>query len=609
MPLLLGKQIRDDVRGRLACYSADWTDSFAAGSYLLAPTVYVFLASVLPALAFGQQLDDLTTHQIGIPQVLIVTAMAGIAQSFLGGQPLLIIGVAEPIVVMYGFMYELVKGDSELGVELFLPFCSWVCMWAGLLCVLLALFGATRLITYFTLFAGELFGGLIAVLFMQQAVHGTVEEFHKTGRGTINGLWAVLTVTGIPATIFYFQRLKHTRLLTPTLRAAADYAPVLMVVAWSGLSAALPANGLEGLPQRVAAVQPWEESTWSVASRMGDVPMKGVFLAIGPAVAISVLFFFDHTVSSQLAQTGDDVKVERPSAYAWDLLLLGVLTVLAGLLGLPPINGVIPQAPMHARALRGIKQQQQRAKQMQEASAAGVSPEAAANSFAELDLNHDGVIDNAEWAARGAMDLEVMEQRGSNLIQAVMVAICAFCAPAIRQIPTSVLWGYFAFMSLESVPDMQLSNRIILLFMEPSARKEHVTGKPYAEVQHSTIMGFTLLQVSLLAAIWALIVFGGIGGIAFPIPILLLLPLRSRCLSHWFGADNMRLLDEAVYEASPYETSGTSASVVPVPAQDTLPDTAAAEGCDTSTPVVLLSDVEDLQSQNLEGPSTGTSAL
>ena len=68
----LTKQIQLDLRGRLACYRADWEDTFNAGRHLAAPTVYIFLASVLPALSFGQQLGDLTDHQVGIAQVLVV---------------------------------------------------------------------------------------------------------------------------------------------------------------------------------------------------------------------------------------------------------------------------------------------------------------------------------------------------------------------------------------------------------------------------------------------------------------------------------------------------------------------------------------------------------
>lgn len=55
-------------------------------------------------------------------------------------------------------------------------------------------------------------------------------------------------------------------------------------------------------------------------------------------------------MSSKSAQQ-PDFGLRKPSAYHWDLLLLAVVTLACGLLGVPPINGVIPQAPMHTRSL------------------------------------------------------------------------------------------------------------------------------------------------------------------------------------------------------------------------------------------------------------------
>lgn len=45
-----------------------------------------------------------------------------------------------------------------------------VCVWTALLLFILAIIGACSIINRFTRVAGELFGLLIAMLFMQQAV-------------------------------------------------------------------------------------------------------------------------------------------------------------------------------------------------------------------------------------------------------------------------------------------------------------------------------------------------------------------------------------------------------------------------------------------------------
>lgn len=58
-------------------------------------------------------------------QTLASTALCGIIHSILGGQPLLILGVAEPTVLMYTFMFNFAKDRADLGRELFLAWTGW----------------------------------------------------------------------------------------------------------------------------------------------------------------------------------------------------------------------------------------------------------------------------------------------------------------------------------------------------------------------------------------------------------------------------------------------------------------------------------------------------
>ena len=65
------------------------------------------------------------------------------------------------------------------------------------------------------------------------------------------------------------------------------------------------------------------------------------------------------------------------------------------------------------------------------------------------------------------LPVRVNEQRVSNLLQSLMVAASVFAMPAIKMIPTSVLWGYFAYMAIDSLPGNQFWERILLLFISP----------------------------------------------------------------------------------------------------------------------------------------------
>lgn len=57
---------------------------------------------------------------------------------------------------------------------------------------------------------------------------------------------------------------------------------------------------------------------------MGKIPTVHIFSAIIPAVMIAGLYFFDHSVASQMAQQ-EEFNLKNPSAYHYDLLLLGFM--------------------------------------------------------------------------------------------------------------------------------------------------------------------------------------------------------------------------------------------------------------------------------------------
>jgi len=68
------------------------------------------------------------------------------------------------------------------------------------------------------------------------------------------------------------------------------------------------------------------------------------------------------------------------------------------------------------------------------------------------------------------LPVEVHEQRVTNLLQSLLVGLSILAMPVIREIPTSVLWGYFAYMAIDSLPGNQFWERILLLFITPSRR-------------------------------------------------------------------------------------------------------------------------------------------
>ncbi|XVE73497.1 hypothetical protein DITRI_Ditri11bG0122700 [Diplodiscus trichospermus] len=598
--------IKNDLRGRLMCYKQDWTGGFKAGIRILAPTTYIFFASAIPVISFGEQLERNTDGVLTAVQTLASTALCGIIHSIIGGQPLLILGVAEPTVIMYTFMFNFAKNIPELGRDLFLAWTGWVCVWTAGLLFLLSILGACSIINRFTRVAGELFGLLIAMLFMQQAIKGLVEEFRIPQRENTkltefipswrfaNGMFALVLSFGLLLTALRSRKARSWRYGTGWLRSfIADYGVPFMVLVWTALSYIPSGSVPKGIPRRLFSPNPWSPGAyenWTVIKDMLNVPVVYIIGAFIPATMIAVLYYFDHSVASQLAQQ-KEFNLRKPSCYHYDLLLLGFLTLLCGLIGIPPANGVIPQSPMHTKSLATLKQQllrnrlvatarksirknaslgqlygnmQEAYQQMQtplvyqEPSARGLnelkeSTVQAATCTGNIDAPIDETLFDIEKEIDDLLPVEVKEQRLSNLLQATMVGGCVAAMPFLKMIPTSVLWGYFAFMAIESLPGNQFWERILLLFTAPGRRykvleQQHAT---FVEtVPFKSIAIFTIFQTAYLLVCFGL-TWIPIAGVMFPLMIMLLVPVRQYILPKFFKAAHLYDLDAAEYEEAP----------------------------------------------------------
>nr|KJB39174.1 hypothetical protein B456_007G001500 [Gossypium raimondii] len=508
---------------------------------------------------------------------------------------------------MYTFMFNFAKDRKDLGHKLFLAWTGWVCVWTALLLFLLAILGACSIINRFTRVAGELFGLLIAMLFMQQAIRGIVEEFGIPQRENPqqtalqpswrfgNGMFALVLSFGLLLTAIRSRKARSWCYGTGWLRGLiADYGVPLMVLVWTAISY-IPVNDVpREIPRRLYSPNPWSAgaySNWTVIKEMVNVPPLYILGAFVPATMIAVLYYFDHSVASQLAQQ-KEFNLKKPPSYHYDLLLLGFLVILCGLIGIPPSNGVIPQSPMHTKSLATLKHQLLRNKlvstarkctsknanlsqlyrSMQEAyneiqtplvyqlpSTLGLkhlkeSTIRLASSTGCIDAPVDGTIFDVDKEIDELLPVEVKEQRLSNLLQALMVGGCVAAMPLLKKIPTAVLWGYFAFMAFESLPGNQFWERILLLFTAPSRRYkllEEYHATFVETVPFKTIATFTLFQT-----IYLLVCFGitwiPLAGVLFPLLIMLLVPVRQYLLPMFFKAVHLQDLDAAEFEeASP----------------------------------------------------------
>ncbi|KAL0429809.1 UNVERIFIED_CONTAM: Boron transporter 4 [Sesamum radiatum] len=593
--------IRKDLTGRLLCYKQDWVAGIRSGFGILAPTTYIFFASALPVIAFGEQISRETDGSLSTVETLASTALCGIIHSVVGGQPLMILGVAEPTIIMYSYLYKFAKGREDLGQKLYLAWAGWVCVWTALLLFLIAIFNVCAIINRFTRIAGETFGMLIAVLFIQEAIKGMASEFevpksedHSMQKYQFqwlytNGLLGIIFSFGLLYTALKSRPARSWSYGTGWLRSfIADYGVPLMVLVWTALSYGVPGRVPSGVPRRLFSPLPWESVSvyhWTVIKDMTKVPPLYIFAAFIPALMIAGLYFFDHSVASQLAQQ-KEFNLKNPSAYHYDIFL-GIMTLLCGLLGLPPSNGVLPQSPMHTKSLAVLRRQFIRRKMVKTAKES-IKRKASTSEiygqmqavFIEIDKSpvttlvvkelqnlKDAVMktENEGEQTEGAkfdpekyidayLPVRVNEQRVSNLLQSVLVAAAVCAVPLLKLIPTSVLWGILHIWP-------STVSREINCGRGSCSSSLHQAEDTILEGDHASfvetvpfkyIAAFTIFQFMYL-----LLCFGvtwiPIAGILFPVPFFLLISIRQHLLPKVLKSTYLRELDAAGYE----EIAGT----------------------------------------------------
>ncbi|CAB4293058.1 unnamed protein product [Prunus armeniaca] len=595
--------IRNDLQGRFMCYKQDWTGGLKAGFRILAPTTYIFFASAIPVISFGEQLERDTDGVLTAVQTLASTALCGIIHSILGGQPLLILGVAEPTVIMYTFMFNFAKNRPDLGSKLFLAWTGWVCVWTAILLFLLAILGACSIINRFTRLAGELFGLLIAMLFMQEAIKGLVHEFRIPERENpksvqfqpswrfANGMFALVLSFGLLLTSLKSRKARSWRYGSGSLRGfVADYGVPLMVLIWSAVSYIPAGNVPKGIPRRLFSPNPWSPGAyenWTVIKDMLSVPVIYIIGAFIPATMIAVLYYFDHSGSWYANSphsvihffcnaparkfSGHNMWSHRHSPIQWCHTTISNAYEKLSHTEAPVItqstcsnskemyekqcqlgtsiwkHATSISTDANPTKIPGTFSSEQGLKELKD------STFQMASSMGNINAPVDETVFDVEKEIDDLLPVEVKEQRLSNLLQATFVGGCVAAMPFLKMIPTSVLWGYFAFMAVESLPGNQCWERILLLFTAPTRRYkvlEEYHATFVETVPFKTIAAFTIFQTAYLFVCFG-ITWIPIAGVLFPLMIMFLVPVRQYILPKFFKGAHLQDLDAAEYEEAP----------------------------------------------------------
>lgn len=499
----VGQGICNDIRQRLPYYASDFTDAF---NYRVIPsTVYMFFTNLLPAIAFAQDMFDKTDNSFGVNEVLMSSAMGGIIFGLFAGQPLCIVGVTGPISIFYYTVYDLIH---DKGIPFF-PFMCWICIWSMGMHIVLALLNLVSFLKFITAYSCDVFGFFINVVYIQKGVQILAQQFTKEGptSGFASVCVAIVMAIFGLATIFFGTKSHY---INPLVRKVfADYGLPLCVVFFSGFihfGGYLDSVKFQTLPI-TKSFHPTLETRpndWFVRFWQG-VSVSDVFLALPFAILLTFLFYFDHNVSSLMCQ-GKQFPLAKPSSFHWDFLLLGITTGAAGLLGIPPPNGLVPQAPLHTLALCVFK--------------------------------HD-------YSTGKSYATEVVEQRVSNTVQGLMI-LGLMTRPlliVLGTIPQAVLSGLFFVMGITSLNGNEITRRLRFLGTDPKSIV--VEESSLAKVKKKWLILFVVFE---------LIAFGfefGItctrGAVGFP-GVLMFFAMLAVFFPKIFPPDQLAMLDSPAAE-------------------------------------------------------------
>jgi len=457
----------------------------------------MFFTSIAPAITFAELLDRETDGKIGVVEVCLSSCVSGAVFSIFAGQPLVIVGVTGPVTILTIAIYGMAK---SINVS-FLHFYAWAQLWAGLMHCVVASAGWCDFIKYITNFSCHTFGLLIAIIYAVTGCRGIV-QYYTQSQAFAACLMETIIALGTCLLAIYLANARAWTILSENARVfVADYAPTVSIVLWTVISKVGRADDLGSDLTRLDVPRSFQTTsgrTWFL--NPFALEAWAIFAALIPAFIILVLFIFDHNVSSIMAQE-KEFKLAKGAAYHLDFFVLGICIVLTGVLGIPPCNGLIPQAPLHTKSLCVRKP--------------------------------------------GSDTVEkCYEQRYTNLFQALLTGVVCVrpLIGVLGTVPKASLDGLFLFMALSSLPGNELYERISLITAEPALRASPKAW--FRDLPFDSIYRFTRLQFALAVVIYLVTITPV--AMTFPLFIAFLVYVRTKILPKYFDAATLDAIDPLV---------------------------------------------------------------
>ncbi|KAL8873556.1 MAG: hypothetical protein Q9174_000994 [Haloplaca sp. 1 TL-2023] len=387
---------------------------------------------------------------------------------------------------------------------------AWSLIHAGWMHLILALLNAHDwTMRYVTTFSTEVFSLLNSIIYFHKAVQELQRAHDNLSFAAF--LYAVIGAIGSMLVAIALSTAEKWRPLFHRYvrMGLAEYAAAISIIIFIGMPHVGELASLDRSTLHVStSFRPSDPERSVFFVQFWHLPVPWVFAAMIPGFIITVLFFFDHEVSSIIC-TLDRYGTKKPGGFAWDTVLLGMTTTLCGILGIPPANGLLPQAPLHSESLMHAEKE-------------------------EVLISLDG---EEKIEFRGVR--RVHEQRWSAFLHAG--AILVFVSPPFQHVlgltSTSVLAGLFMFMGEQSLSVNPILYRFFHLLTPPS----ELPQLPLGVNGYGAVHIYTIVQVVVTIVIFVVTLTKAAP--AFPILIIILVPSRLLLMNKLWARETLRFVD------------------------------------------------------------------
>lgn len=288
--------IIEDLKARLPLYFSDFEHYDKLKVY--ASILFTFFTSVGPAITFSSLLRQETDNELGAVEVLLSSSLCGMCWSLFAGQPLVILGVTGPVSILTISIYQITKA---WGIK-FIPFYAWTQVWGALIHIVAASLNFCDMVHWITRFSGEIFGVLIAIIYLYTGIADSVTAFTHQGATFESGLLSLTVTLGMAWTCMKLYSANNWVIFSTKIREViSDYGATISLMLFTGLVYIPGARDVDiaklEVPDTFATSngRPWLVD-------LSETPTWAIFAAILPGMITFCLFIFDHNISSLMAQ-------------------------------------------------------------------------------------------------------------------------------------------------------------------------------------------------------------------------------------------------------------------------------------------------------------------